>query len=136
MGKNDIRLSPKYGVNPTIPGCFWCGKLKNEIALMGRIGDGRKGEDFEAKMGVVLDYEPCNECQKKWSLGIALLEASETPNSEKQPSYFSDKDIYPTGRYCVMKKEAFTRIFDQNLPKKGITLVDREVFDYLMKGET
>lgn len=30
-----IKLSPKYGVNPTIPVCFWCGKEKNEIALMG-----------------------------------------------------------------------------------------------------
>lgn len=32
-----IKISPKYGLNPTIPVCFWCGKQKNEIALMGRM---------------------------------------------------------------------------------------------------
>lgn len=38
MSRNgSIELSPKYGVNPTIPVCFWCGKEKNEIALMGRV---------------------------------------------------------------------------------------------------
>lgn len=25
----EITLSPKYGVNPTIPVCFWCGEEKN-----------------------------------------------------------------------------------------------------------
>ena len=34
-----IKISPKYGVNPTIPVCFWCGKQKNEIALMGHMKD-------------------------------------------------------------------------------------------------
>lgn len=32
---SSVRLHPKYGVNPTIPTCFWCGKDKNEIALLG-----------------------------------------------------------------------------------------------------
>ena len=53
-----IKLSEKYGVNPTIPVCFFCGIPKNEIALLGHIGDKRKGEDFEAPHCVVLDYEP------------------------------------------------------------------------------
>ena len=61
----DILLSPKHGLNPTIPICFWCGEEKNEIALMGRIGDARKGEDFEAPMHAVLDYEPCDKCREK-----------------------------------------------------------------------
>ena len=26
-----IPLSPKHGLNPTIPVCAWCGKEKNEI---------------------------------------------------------------------------------------------------------
>ena len=39
---NSIKLSEKYGVNPTIPVCFFCGMPKNEIALLGHIGDKRK----------------------------------------------------------------------------------------------
>ena len=35
---NAIKVSPKYGLNPTIPVCFWCGKERGEIALMGRMG--------------------------------------------------------------------------------------------------
>ena len=45
MSRNII-LSPKYGVNPTIPVCFWCGEQKPEIALMGRVyeKDSRTGK--------------------------------------------------------------------------------------------
>lgn len=28
------KLSPKYGVNPTIPVCFWCGEDKNEVIIL------------------------------------------------------------------------------------------------------
>ena len=34
---NSIKISQKHGVNPTIPICFWCGKEKNEIALLGKL---------------------------------------------------------------------------------------------------
>ena len=40
---DSILLSPKHGVNPTIPVCFWCGREKNEVALMGYL-KGRGGE--------------------------------------------------------------------------------------------
>lgn len=56
MGKS-IKISKKYGVNPTIPVCFFCGEQKNEVALLGHIGDYRKGEDIEAPRYAVLDYE-------------------------------------------------------------------------------
>lgn len=62
-----IKLSEKYGVNPTIPVCFWCGESKNEIALLGRLGDARKGEDIEAPKNMVLDYEPCDKCKEKFT---------------------------------------------------------------------
>ena len=34
---DSIKISPKHGVNPTIPRCFFCGKEKNMVALLGRI---------------------------------------------------------------------------------------------------
>ena len=102
----DIKLSPKHGVNPTIPICFWCGKEKNEIALLGRIG-GKK--DLEAPKNMVLDFEPCDECASKMALGITCMECTEKPNPSCNVQ-FSDR-IYPTGRYVVINKEAAERIF-------------------------
>lgn len=100
---NSIKLSPKHGVNPTIPVCFFCGKEKNEIALLGQIGDRRKGEDFEAPKNVVLDYEPCEECKKKFAEGVLLIEVTNSPEVIGMPIA---KDAYPTGRYVVVRPEA------------------------------
>ena len=33
MSNAGIKLSPKHGLNPTIPVCFWCGEERNEVAL-------------------------------------------------------------------------------------------------------
>ena len=63
MSTAGIKLSPKHGLNPTIPVCFWCGEERNEVALLGHIGDGRKLEEFEAPMHMVIDYEPCEKCR-------------------------------------------------------------------------
>lgn len=129
----DIPLSPKHGLNPTIPICFWCGEEKNEIALMGRIGDARKGEDFEAPMHAVLDYEPCDKCREKMSLGFTMIEATHTPNSttkvQMQPG------VYPTGRYAVIKKEAARRLFSpQTDLSKGKAFVDSALFDLILSN--
>ena len=96
-----IKLSPKHGVNPCMPVCFFCGDTKNEIALLGRIGG---KEDLEAPMRAVLDYEPCEECRKKFAEGVLLIEVTNYPNMEGQPMIA--KNAYPTGRYSVVRPEA------------------------------
>ena len=101
---SSIKLSPKYGVNPTIPTCFWCGKEKNEIILMGQL----KG-DIEAPKNVVLDYEPCEECKKRMDSGFTIIEATTYPNN--RTSIEMQRGIYPTGRYVVLTHEAVDRIF-------------------------
>ena len=128
MGKN-IPLSPKYGVNPTIPICFMCGKPKNEIALLGRIGDGRKGEDFEAPRYMLLDYNPCDECAAHMRLGVTMLEVQSTPLTPKQPPI--QNGLYPTGRWCVLKKEAAARIFGEEKAELSNLLLDRGVYEQL-----
>lgn len=103
-----IKLSPKHGLNPCIPTCFFCGQDKNEIALMGHIGDGRKGEDFEAPMKAILDFEPCEECKKKFAKGVLIIEVTETPEYIGMPIA---ENAYPTGRYVVVKPEAMNGDF-------------------------
>ena len=121
---NSIKLSPKYGLNPTIPICAWCGKEKNEIALMGYMS--KKNErrtawggtssaverDIEAPRNAILDYEPCDECKALWAQGVAIIEVTTTPRAEGQPPI--SNGAYPTGGVVVVKEEALNGDF-----KKG-----------------
>ena len=125
-----IKISPKYGVNPTIPVCFWCGKQKNEIALMGRMKD-----DIEAPKNMVLDYVPCEECQNHMAMGVAVLEASDHPNTEGQPPM--QKGVYPTSRFVVVTTECADRVFNAYAPwsegKK--VFVDSDVFSHFLPDD-
>ena len=125
-----IKISPKYGVNPTIPVCFWCGKQKNEIALMGHMKD-----DIEAPKNMVLDYVPCEECQNHMAMGVAILEASDHPNTEGQPPM--QKGVYPTSRFVVVTTECADRVFNAYAPwsegKK--VFVDSDVFSHFLPDD-
>lgn len=132
-----IRVSPKYGANPTIPICFWCGKEKNEIALLGRL----KG-DVEAPHHCVIDYEPCEECQKTWKLGVALLGTSEKSIDDSLPPIknSSGKVLYPTGQWMVITKDAAKRYFsevatetitEEEIENLDCVLVEQKLIDCL-----
>ena len=122
---SEIKLSPKYGVNPTIPVCFWCGKQKNEIALMGRMGNTKKGEDLEAPKSIVLDYEPCENCKKHMALGTTVMEATPEPN--RVTDIEIQKGVYPTGRWVVIDSAAAKRVFNvsEDMDK---CFLEKEVF--------
>ena len=64
-----IKVSEKYGLNPSICKCFFCGADKG-IALLGQIGDRRKHEDIEAPRECIMDYEPCDECTNNMKQGV------------------------------------------------------------------
>lgn len=128
-----VKLSPKYGVNPTIPVCFWCGEERGEIALLGHIGNGRKHEDFEAPMHMVLDYEPCEKCRENMSLGFTVMEATTAPNSVTNVQI--QKGVYPTGRYAVITMDAAARIFDGVDTSKKKAFVDTEIFNGLFAND-
>lgn len=125
-----IKLSPEHGVNPTIPVCFFCGEEKNEIALLGKIGG--RNEDLEAPRHMVLDYEPCDKCKEQWSQGVALIEVSTTPLPDGRPPI--QKDLYPTGRMCVIKAEAWSRMTDTEYEAGQKCLIDTEVFANLIQS--
>lgn len=124
--RDGIKLSPKHGVNPTIPVCFWCGEEKNEIALLGHIGDGRKGEDIEAPMHMVLNYDPCDKCAANMSLGVVCIEVVDIPPQEGMLELVDGH--YPTGRWNVIKPEAAQRIFNLDLEAGKKLLVSEEAF--------
>lgn len=131
---NSIKISEKYGLNPTIPCCFFCGEQKNEIALLGHLGDYRKGEDIEAPRSIVLDYEPCEDCKKKFSLGVLVIEVTFDQPKDMRPAISKDitgAKAYPTGNYvvmrrgvlnvdgdkCLMNESVFKRLFSDEVNK-------------------
>lgn len=83
-----IRLHPKHGVNPTIPVCAWCGKERNEVALLGAAYRG------EAPRNMVIDDEPCDACKAGMAQGITFIEAEQTFDGPRR-----------TGRWCVVREE-------------------------------
>ena len=135
MAKN-ITLSPKHGLNPTIPVCAWCGEPKNEIALMGRIKTDKRGEDPEAPMHCVLDYEPCEHCAEQWSQGVVVLEATtRRPTPYRPPIQKNgDDEIYPTMRYVVIKPEAAERLFNGQFNVGQRILLEDEAFENIFGG--
>ena len=133
--KKEVRLSPKYGLNPTLPICFWCGEERGDISLLGKIG--KKGEDLEAPKHMVIDYEPCEKCRAAMDQGFTLIEAGEQPITEHQAE-FSD-GVYPTGRWLVLKKERAQAIFgsylrkrDTDVGKAKMIAVDKKIFESFM----
>lgn len=105
MSKN-IKFSPKYGLNPTIPICFWCGEEKNEIAMLGELPN-----DEEAPKHMVLDYEPCDKCKANMKKGIALIGITENKPNDNRPEII--KGAYPTGHFAVVKPEAVHQFIDE-----------------------
>lgn len=118
--KDNIKLHPKYGLNPSVEVCFWCGKETNAIILFG--GEIKE----EAPRTVTGSYEPCDKCSKKWELGFVLIEASNKPNIEGQPSM--QEGVYPTGNYMVLTDDAALRLFGQDHANKGAAFADLELF--------
>ena len=57
--KGDIKLHKEHGLNPTVPICIYCGKDKNEVALLGA------AYKEEAPMHMILNNEPCDSCKEK-----------------------------------------------------------------------
>ena len=118
-----IRISKKHGLNPTIPKCFYCGADKNEIALLGTL----KGDAEAPRTGLILDYEPCEECAKNFKEGVLVIAVSNHPIAPNQPPI--QKDAYPVGPYVLTKPEMW-----KNNYKPGTkTLMDASEFRQVFK---
>lgn len=130
MSNNAIKLSPKYGLNPTIPVCFFCGEPKNEIALMGHL----KG-DVEAPKQACIDYEPCEKCKAKMAAGYTIIGVTTTPFSDGRPPVQSTggRNLYPTGGWVVITKEGVEAIFKPSVAAdviaRGKCFLEQDVLD-------
>ncbi len=130
MSKKGIKLSPKHGVNPCIPICCWCGEEKNEIALLGKLKD-----DAGAPRNAVIDYEPCEECQAKFNMGVVFIEVTKNqPYKNVMPIKVQNgTPFYPTFRYSVIKLEAAKELFrDETLVNGSRLLIEGDLYSELI----
>ena len=111
---NSIRLHKDYGVNPTVPTCFVCGKDKNELALLGA------AYKKEAPMRMCLDKSPCEECVGHMKNGIIMISVRDGESGDNP---------YRTGGWVVIKEEAALRFVPENLLKKRILFLEDKIWD-------
>ena len=124
---NEVKLSKKHGVNPTLCKCFFCGKDKG-IALLGQIDKA----DSEAPKECIMDYEPCDECQENMSLGVTVIEVSDQRPLDNRPPMKAQGgvEVYPLGRWGVLSEECQLCV-DHNIKQGGSIFVDSEVMNLI-----
>ena len=111
-----IRISEKYGVNPSLGLCPGCGNENGEIMLMGYI----TGDKEAPKHAMTLDL--CDECKEEYvKKGYCLL-------VEKKDS--ADKNSFEMGRTFWMKREIIWDKAKKN-SDQDVILVDAQTADYL-----
>jgi hypothetical protein len=121
MNDKGIRLSPKHGINPAIPLCYFCNKEKGEIILAGKM----KG-DVEAPRNAVWDMRPCEECEGYMKMGVILISVKDGGVQGDNP--------YRTGGWCVVKDEVIERMcnspaFVQRVVKMRMAFIEDRIWD-------
>lgn len=99
MGKS-VRISKKYGVNPSVTHCECCGK-EIGVALFGTSWKDEKGRTAEAPRDVYLGL--CSDCQSVVDQdGLIVIEVRDGE---------SGNNPFRTGRLIGITKEAKERLF-------------------------
>jgi hypothetical protein len=114
-----MRISEKYGVNPMLVQCFFCGEGNEEIALLGYLP-----VDKEVPRHGYLDFNPCNKCKANMALGITLMESADGKT--------------PTGPWLVITEEATKRLIKsedmlKQILNKRKAFIDHSILVMLMK---
>ena len=114
-----IMLHPKFGLNPTMPVCFYCGEERGEIALLGARYRG------EAPKNMVIDIEPCDECKKKYANYTLLVEVRQ--EWDVRAYHKRQKGPVPTGRWAAVRKECLDE--DKRVP---IAYVEPQTMNHII----
>ena len=109
----------KLGVALVNEVCFLCGEKREEI-VMNSILTESKAKAVEELHGKTVGYFMCDTCTKALKTGIGLIECDEAKTDDKS-------NPWRTGRICVIKEEAFDRIFTDVDKSKRILFIPIEV---------
>lgn len=109
--KDSIEISPKYGVNPSVGLCFYCGEENGDVIMAGRIrekndrGHAVFGSDVEAPRKAVCTMDPCAKCKDFMAQGIIFVSVKDADAGSKNP--------HRTGGWVVIKEEAIRRLGEE-----------------------
>lgn len=117
-----IRLHPKFGVNPSLGVCFYCGKEDGTLVLLGM----NKGK--EAPRRAVYDSQPCAECRDIMRAGVILVSVRTGEENTTNP--------YRTGGWVGVTPEFIEKIVTDpeacaSVLKHRFSFVDDETWDAL-----
>lgn len=126
MNKN-IKLSPKYGLNPSMGVCFICGEDSGEIIISGKLGRYFEDPDIEAPHRAVWHKKPCPKCKEYMKQGIILLSVKDGESGDSP---------YRTGKFVVIKEEAMERMISTkelltDVLKKRMCFIEDKVWNNL-----
>lgn len=103
-----IRLSEKYGVNPSVEVCHICGKEMG-LVMYGTSYKDENGKTAEAPRQVCLGHA-CDDCKKVMDQGGIFFIETQDGESGNNPRR--------TGRVVALKEEAVKRIFQEGCYSK------------------
>jgi len=120
--RGGITLSPKHGVNPAIPRCYFCGKPKNQVILAGKLP-----KDAEAPQDAIWDSDPCDECLGYMKQGVILISVRVGEQGDNP---------YRTGGWVVVRDEAIRRMvqpeeLSEKILKERVAFVPDDAWDAL-----
>ena len=113
--KDEIIISPKHGLNPSLLKCFACGKAAG-VALLGKLKD-----DEEAPMEMTDQNIFCDNCQKVINQNGLLVISVRDGETGNNP--------FRTGKMVGITKEAKERIFKDI--KTNVCYMEDSVFSKL-----
>lgn len=117
-----IKLSKKYGLNPSVLQCPICGK-EFALALFGDNYKNKEGKKAEAPHKVAITGNTCEDCTSIINQGGAFFIEVKDEDAKKQV-----ENPYRTGRIIAIKKEAAEELFGQSNP---VTYIGETVFEHV-----
>ena len=119
-----IKVSEKYGVNPSVDTCFICGKETN-VVLFGASYKDENGKTTEAPKNVCTGAL-CGTCQKVIDEGGIFFIAVKDGESGNNP--------YRTGQITALKEEVVQRVF-QDFPYKKINYIEESAYKQIFESK-
>jgi hypothetical protein len=116
------RLHPEFGPNPTISTCFYCDESKKIVVLLGA------SYKEQAPMNMVLEFEPCDECQKKYADYTLLIEAKTEAHADSTSKCCGEDRPKFTGRWCALHRDCFLE-----KPSAPIAYVVPKTMNFILK---
>ncbi len=126
-----ITLHKDFGINSTIPSCYFCGGEKNEIVLLGNKSMAITGYEEAPMHGPVMNMHPCDKCEKYMKMGIIVVSIADG----QTPPLEGPRNPVRTGCFVVLKEEAVERFLNSEVWKEvnahRFMFMDDETWDAL-----